>query len=224
MTTDHSGPLSLRPRLLAAIAFGIATGWLLPVAMRGVTRLLLGWNATVWLYLGLVSVMMLRADHGRLKRHAAAHAEGAVAVLIIAVAAAAVSLAAIVAELGAAKAGNAQPAGPPMLLALATLVGSWLLLPVEFALAYASRYYVGGPRPGGLAFPGPDDGGNGAASAPHYADFLYFSFTIAATAQTSDVAVTTRAMRRLVIAHGVVSFAFNTMVLALAINMAASQF
>jgi uncharacterized membrane protein len=110
-----------------------------------------------------------------------------------------------------------------MLLALATLAGSWLLLPVEFALTYASRYYAADAAPGGLDFPGTDKGAS-AASAPHYADFLYFSFTIAATAQTADVAVTTRAMRKLVIAHGVLSFAFNTMVLALAINMAASQF
>jgi len=128
-----------------------------------------------------------------------------------------------VAELSSVKGSPAGQAWPNVLLAVVTLIGSWLLLPFEFALTYASRYYVTGSTPGGLDFPGMDESAGGA-SAPGYTDFLYFSLTIAATAQTSDVAVTTRAMRKLVIAHAVVSFAFNTMVLALAINIAASQF
>ncbi len=217
------GPLRVRPRLLVAIAFGLVAGALLPDTLRGVTRLLLAWNVTVWLYLVLVGTMMRHPDHGHLRRQAAAHAEGAGIVLMIAVAAAIASTAAIVAELSGGKAGGAALAWPNVLLALATLVGSWLLLPFEFALTYASRYYVAGSVPEGLDFPGMDESAGGD-SAPGYADFLYFSLTIAATAQTSDVAVTTRRMRKLVIAHAVVSFAFNTMVLALAINIAASQF
>jgi len=216
-------PLRMRPRLLVAIAVGVAAGALLPDSLRGVTRLLLGWNMTVWLYLALVGTMMRHPDHGHLRRQAAAHAEGAGIVLMIAVAAAVASAAAIVAELSGVKASPAGLAWPNLLLALATLVGSWLLLPFEFALTYASGYYVTGSAPGGLDFPGMDES-LGGESAPNYTDFLYFSLTIAATAQTSDVAVTTRAMRKLVIAHAVVSFAFNTMVLALAINIAASQF
>lgn len=217
------GPLRLRPRLMIAIAFGVATGFLLPETLRGVTRLLLGWNGTVWLYLGLVGTMMRHPDHGHLRRQAAAHAEGAGIVLMIAVAAAVASMAAIVAELGGANTSHGEHAWPNVALALATLVGSWLLLPFEFALTYASRYYAGSATAGGLDFPGMDESAGGA-SAPNYTDFLYFSLTIAATAQTSDVAVTTRAMRKLVIAHAVVSFGFNTMVLAMAINIAASQF
>lgn len=217
------GPLRLRPRLMIAITFGVATGLLLPETLRGVTRLLLGWNGTVWLYLALVGTMMRHPDHGHLRRQAAAHAEGAAIVLMIAVAAAVASMAAIVAELGGAATSHGEHAWPNVALALATLVGSWLLLPFEFALTYASRYYAGGAATGGLDFPGMDESAGGA-SAPNYTDFLYFSLTIAATAQTSDVAVTTRAMRKLVIAHAVVSFGFNTMVLAMAINIAAGQF
>ena len=217
------GPLRVRPRLLIAIAVGLVVGGVLPETLRGVTRLLLAWNTTVWLYLALVAMMMRQPDHGRLRRQAAAHAEGAGIVLMIAVAAAVASMAAIVAELGGMKASGAGLAWPHVLLALATLVGSWLLLPFEFALTYASRYFAAGSAPGGLAFPGLD--GNAAGEpAPNYTDFLYFSLTVAATAQTSDVSVTTRAMRTLVVLHAVVSFGFNTMVLALAINMAASMF
>ena len=54
--------------------------------------------------------------------------------------------------------------------------------------------------------------------------FLYFSFTIAVTAQTSDVGVTTRAMRRLVLGQSVLSFVFNTTILAFSINAVASFF
>jgi uncharacterized membrane protein len=144
-------------------------------------------------------------------------------VLVIAVAAAVASMAAIFAELSGAKASAAGLAWPHLLLAVATLTGSWLLLPFEFALSYASRYFVAGAAGGGFDFPGMDESAGGT-SAPNYTEFLYFSFTIAATAQTSDVAVTTRSMRKLVIAHAVLSFAFNTMVLALAINIAASLF
>ena len=215
--------LRVRPRLLVAIGVGIAAGVLLPESIRGVTRLLLAWNTAVWLYLILVAKLMRHPDHGHLRRLATAQAEGAGAVLAIAVAAAVASMAAIFVELSGAKASAAGLAWPHVLLALATIASSWLLLPFEFALSYASRYFVAGGAGGGLDFPGMDESAGGT-SAPNYTEFLYFSFTIAATAQTSDVGVTTRAMRKLVIAHAVLSFAFNTMVLALAINIAASLF
>ena len=221
----------MRPRLLAAMAVGVAAGLLLPEFAHGVTRWLLGWNTTVWLYLALVWHMMRRPDQAQLRRHAAAHAEGAGIVLMIVIAAAIASIAAIVAELSSVKGSPVAQAWPNVLLAVVTLIGSWLLLPFEFALTYASRYFVAGAKPGGLDFPGTDERADENAdenandeSAPSYSDFLYFSLTIAATAQTSDVSVTTRAMRKLVVAHAVVSFAFNTMVLALAINIAAGMF
>ena len=95
------------------------------------------------------------------------------------------------------------------------MIGSWLLLPTLFALTYASAYY--GPIPiAGSPFPA-----RRASFEPDHTDFLYFSFTIAVTAQTSDVAVTTREMRRLVLCQSVLSFVFNTTILAFAINAAA---
>jgi uncharacterized membrane protein len=214
-------PLRVRPRLMVAIAVGVAAMALLPDSLRGVTRMLVAWNMTVWLYLALVGAMMRRPDQAVLRRHAAAHAEGAGIVLLIAIAAATASVAAIVAELSAVKASAPGIAWPNVALALVTLTGSWLLLPFEFALTYASRYFVAGKAPGGLDFPGIDEHADDD-TAPGYSDFVYFSLTIAATAQTSDVGITTRAMRRLVAMHAMVSFAFNTMVLALAINIAAS--
>ena len=99
-----------------------------------------------------------------------------------------------------------------------TVIGSWLLLPMLFALTYASEYYGADPDCG-LSFPGATP-----KFEPEHTDFLYFSFTIAVTAQTSDVGVTSRAMRRLVLGQSVLSFVFNTTILAFAINAAASFF
>jgi uncharacterized membrane protein len=211
----------VRPRLLIAIGVGVGAGWLLPEALTGAGRVLVAWNAAVWLYLILLGTMMAQPDHGRLRRQAAAHAESAVVVLVLAAAAAVASLAAIFVELGQVRSTGAGLDWPQLALTLATVVGAWLLLPFEFALTYASRFYSRAAPAGGLEFPRPAEH---EAPPPNYIEFLYFSFTVAATAQTSDVGVTSRAMRRLVIAHSVLSFAFNTLVLALAINMVASLF
>ena len=86
------------------------------------------------------------------------------------------------------------------------------------SLTYAATFY--GPEPDrGLQFPG-----SNAKFEPGHTDFFYFSFTIAVTAQTSDVSVTTRKMRRLVLFQSVLSFVFNTTILAFAINAAAGFF
>jgi uncharacterized membrane protein len=107
-----------------------------------------------------------------------------------------------------------------LLLAGATVVASWALTHTTFALRYAHYYYGDGPAPGeedrgGLAFPG--------GAPPDFWDFLYFSLVIGMTCQVSDVQVTLPTMRRLVLVHGVLSFFFNTVVLALAVNLLASS-
>lgn len=207
--------LRLRPRLLTAISAGFALAWFLPTALPLLTRLLLGWTSGVWLYLLLVFLLMHRADAHHLKQRAVAQSDGVVAVLLLAVIGALASLAAIALELTQFRHGVSLVDGwPYLLLAIATVSGSWLLLPAEFALAYASLYHRGA-GPHGLEFPGDAD-------MPDYGDFLYFSVTVAATSQTSDVAVSSRPMRRLVLVQAVLSFVFNTGVLALTINILAS--
>jgi len=210
--------LRVRPRLMLSVAVGIAAALLLPGTHQAVTRCLFGWNVSVWLYLGLAGLMMLQADHAKLRRIALAQAEAAGTVLCIVVVAAMVSLVGIVAELMAAKAPGTPHALPHVLFALATVAGSWLLVPTMFALTYASHYYRTA-HGNGLNFPTNDD-----SFKPDYGDFLYFSFAIAVASQTADVSVSTPAMRRLVLLQSVLSFAFNTAILALTINIAASLF
>ena len=207
-----------RPRLAASVVVGLVAALVLPGGQGLVTRGLLGWNVAVWLYLVLVGFMMIRADHHRLRRAAVAQAEGAATIVAIVSIAAVVSLLGIVAELSAAKLPGAPHAVPHLLFALATVVGSWLLVPTIFAQTYASLYYRAA-HGSGLQFPGAD-----AAFRPDYVDFLYVSFTIAVASQTADVAVSTQAMRRLVLLQSVLSFAFNTAILAFTINIAASMF
>ena len=206
-----------RPRLLISALIGALAAFVVPDIESAVTRALLGWNIGVWLYLVLIGLMMLRADHGRLRKAALAHAEGAAVVSAVVVAASLASLVAVVLELAAAKAG-ARHAVPHALIALVTVAGSWLLLPTLFTLNYASLYYrVENGQ--GLAFPGTDK-----SFKPDYMDFLYFSFTIAVALQTSDVTVTTPTMRRVVLVQSLLAFVFNTTILAFTINIAASLF
>ncbi len=212
------GHLRVRPHLMTAVAVGIAAALLLPGTHGVLTRGLFGWNAAVWLYLVLAGWTMWHADHARLRQVAQAQAEAAGTVLVIVILAAVVSVLGTVAELMAAKGPNAAEALPHVMFALATVIGSWLLVPTMFALTYASEYHRA--REGnGLNFPHEGD-----AFKPDYADFLYFSFTIAVAAQTADVSISTQRMRRWVLLQSVLAFAFNTAILAFTINIAAGLF
>ncbi|MDE2625973.1 MAG: DUF1345 domain-containing protein [Burkholderiales bacterium] len=207
-----------RPRMFIAAAVGLAVAIVVPGIGSALTRALLGWNVGVWLFLVLIGLMMLRADHDRLRRVAVAQAEGAATVLAVVSVAAVVSIVAIVFELSTAKQPGAHYALPHALFALTTVAGAWLLLPTLFAMNYASLYYLTG-HGDGLQFPSTE-----AGFKPDYADFLYFSFTIAVASQTADVSICTRPMRRLVLLQSVLSFVFNTTILAFTINIAASLF
>lgn len=202
-------------RLAAAFAVGLAAAFLIPGVDDPVSRALVGWNVAAWLYLAQVAWAMFHADHAHVKRVAEAQAESIVVVLLIVIAGALASLAGTVLLLSAAKGHEAGAIGRAV-LAVSTVIGSWLLVPTLFSLAYASRYYRA-TEGGGLGFP------EGKGFHPHYADFLYVAFTIGVASQTSDVLISNAAMRRLVLLQSVVSFGFNTAVLAFTINLAAGM-
>ncbi|WP_077035448.1 DUF1345 domain-containing protein [Pelomonas sp. KK5] len=205
-----------RPRLLASVALALVLPWLLPATVPTLARGLIGWDAGVWLYLLLLLRMMVKENGGHhLQLTARANADSMVAVLVVATLGATASLVAVALEQSQVKQGlGALHGWPYLLLVISTVAGSWLLLPVEFALGYASVYHEDSDAPHGLEFPGQDE-------HPDYLDFIYFAVTLAATSQTSDVAVSSRPMRRLVLIHAGLSFVFNTCVLALTINILA---
>ena len=108
-----------------------------------------------------------------------------------------------------------EEVGSGLLLAVASIPLGWLMLHTLAAFHYANLFYApapGGGEAGGLDFPGTPE--------PELWDFLYFAFVIGMTAQVSDVAVRTTALRRTALAHGVASFLYNTVILALAVNAA----
>jgi uncharacterized membrane protein len=201
-----------RPRLFLAGLLGIAVAALLPSQLRLETRSLVAWDIAVALYLVFAFRLMMNSDINRIRRRAAMQDEGRIAILVLVVAVAMASLAAILVELGGAKDANRQPGN--LALAAVTILLSWAFTHIIFALHYAHEYYdENAHKGGGLNFPG--------ETAPDYWDFVYFSFVIGMTSQVSDVAVTSPAIRRLVTAHGVVSFIFNATLLALTVNIAA---
>ena len=97
-----------------------------------------------------------------------------------------------------------------------TIALSWAAVHTIFALHYAHEFYRGA-KPGGLQFPSGDTHENA-----DYWDFVYFSFVIGMTAQVSDVGITDKTIRRTATAHGIVSFIYNTALVALMVNIAAS--
>ena len=200
-----------RPRTFVAIALGVVAFFLLPSSPRLVTRLLVAWDTFATLYLALVYLMMWRSEHRSVKRNAILQDDGRFLILLVTALGAFASIAAIVFELGVS-----NRSGPGLILATVTIVLSWAAVHTAFSLHYAHEYYRGG-KPGGLQFPNGD---------PHkdadYWDFVYFSFVIGMTAQVSDVGITDKTIRRTATVHGIISFVFNTALVALMVNIAAS--
>lgn len=207
-----------RVRLVTALAFGLGLFLMLPVQWPSVltTRLLLCWNAAVLLYLVMALWVVATSNLDTLRQRAYRQDEGQKTILLLTAIAVLASLVAIVAELGTIKSMGGSEKMLHLGLAASTVASSWLFMHLMFAMHYAHDYYLSGRRGQvpGLAFPNED--------APDYWDFLYFSAVIGTSGQTADVSFTSKAMRRTGLLHCVLAYFYNTTVLALTINIAAS--
>lgn len=206
--------LRTRLRLLTSIIAGLVIGMILPTNLSAVTRCLIGWNVIVWCYLGLIGWLMSKANHVLVRRMAEQEDKGAVAILAVMSMASIVSIAAIVLELANMK---GVSGGHKLLhygFTAATVFGSWCLVSILFTFHYARLFYSSPPDQRALSFP--DNLEN-----LDYWDFLYFSFTVAVTFQTSDVAIMSRSVRKTVLAQSILSFLFNIAIFGLSINIAA---
>ena len=202
-------------RLMISAVLGLIAALALPASLTLVTRMLIGWDIGVLIYLVAAAVVMTQCSSvSSMQSNAAAQDEGAFAVLILAVAAAIASLGAIFAELAIVER-TSPHYGLYTALAIGTVVLSWAFTHTIFALHYAHEFYGESLRKSGLKFPGDGE--------PDYWDFVYFSFVIGMTFQVSDVAVTHKSIRRLVVAHGVLSFFFTAAIIAMTVNIAASM-
>ena len=204
------------PRLSAAATLGIAVSILAP-ADSIISKILFGWNAGVWAYLVLMLWLTARAKAPDVRRIAVVEDENAGLVLLVVCIAAIASLATIAFEL----AGSRDLETTRKLLHYGftafTVVGSWLLIGVIFSVHYARLFYTWEGKDPALRFAE-------GLETPNYWDFLYFSFTISAAVQTSDVGVATRDLRKIVLAQSLIGFLFNTAILGFSINIAAGLF
>lgn len=207
--------LTNRPWLMVAFVLGfVAFGLLIPVPMHMRARVLIAWNITQWAYILRILLLMTGADAAKIRRTAITHDESAKVVLAFFSMAALVTLGGIFFEIISSK--DAEGAHKLLRIGLPaiSLAGTWLLLPLIFAVNYAHSYYCAAPDKRPLKFP--DDIDN-----PSYWDFAYFAITIAVASQTADIAVMSSAGRRVVLVQSMLSFLFNTAVLGLTINLAA---
>jgi len=201
--------LKHRPGLLTGAAVAVAAGLAAGRLTGPIAAALMGWCAGVVAYLAVDIWIASRATAKTMRARAEAVDQGRITILIISTGAAVASLAAILINMAQAK-GTAD-SGLAAALAAVTVLLSWIFVHTVFAFTYAHDFYKGGH---GLVFP--------KTPEPDYWDFAYFAFVIGATAQVSDVSITSPSIRRLALAHGVIAFFFNTAILAFGVNLAAS--
>jgi uncharacterized membrane protein len=207
-----------RPRLLLGAALTVAVYFLTPSHMREPTRLLIAWNAGTYAFLAMILELWVNPK-GDARADSRPEDEGQEALLILAVLAGSAALGAIVWELGPVKSMEGWAKTGHLLLVASTILSAWTFIHVMFALHYAGAFYAptgDGGISGGLKFPNEND--------PDWTEFAYQAFVIGCAFATADVNVTTAEMRRVVLAQGVVAFFFNTVVVALTINLAAGLF
>jgi uncharacterized membrane protein len=211
--------LRSHPRLFAAAAVAVVLYVILPAPAGAATRLLIAFDGGAVVFLAAVWVMMATATRDGMRQRAKLEDESRYTVLILSTAVAIAILLTIVFELHGLKDLSSGVVGLHVALAAGTILLSWFFMNTMFALHYAHGYYSDADptsdyKPtGGLAFPGHPE--------PDYWDFLYFSFVVGMTFQVSDVQIEDHSLRRGVLAHGVLAFFFNVVVMALTINIVA---
>jgi uncharacterized membrane protein len=206
-------PARLRPRLLGAAIMACLVFAVLPAAWALNSRLLVAWDVGVGCFLALAWIMAARSSPAKMQERAAVEDVTAVTFLALTLAAATVSLVAIAAELTGIRSDGSDEQAFRLIVAAATILCSWFFVHTMYAIHYAHEYYGDRGERRGIAFPHEKE--------PDYWDFFYFSFNLGAAAQTSDVVILSKRMRRLALAHTILAFLFNTTILALAVNVGA---
>jgi uncharacterized membrane protein len=199
-------------RFYVALVLGIIV-WATTGTLVHQLRLIAAADTFFGVYLVLMTILVVRTTPDELRKLAAVEDEGIILIVFIALAASCFSLGSIFTLLNQQK-----PSVVQLVLTLASAPLGWFMLHTIAALHYAHLYYARTASgclsrdTGGLKFPGTDE--------PHPWDFIYHSFVIGMTTQVSDVMVLTTPMRQLTLAQAIISFFFNTVLIALAVNVA----
>ena len=205
------------PRTIAALACGIVAYAVLPHALGRASASVLAWDVAAAVLVALSALLFMRGGDRTMAANAMRQLDGEWTMFAITLGGIGFSFVALVTELSSMK--ELQPGARDLHVGLvgATLLLSWLTTHVVFTLRYAHEYYTTSPGgtkvDGGLEFPGDE--------TPDYWDFFYFAIVLGMTFQVSDVDITSKKLRRLATVHGLISFLFNTVIVALTVNAAA---
>jgi uncharacterized membrane protein len=214
----HAAFWKRRPRLIISTFVMLGFYFLMPRWVPVETHLVIAFDAGAIVFLAAVWAMMSRATPVTMRHRARIEDEGRLFILVSTLFFATAILIAVAFELHAIKDLPPMAAGARVVIAAVTILLCWFFMNTIFAEHYAHEYYVDGPGPkpepaAGLMFPG--------CKVPDYWDFLYFSFVLGMTFQVSDVQIESHRIRRVALAHGILAFFFNVVIVALTINILA---
>jgi uncharacterized membrane protein len=183
------------------------------------TEAVLGWNVFATSTIVLAWIVMSTKDPYDVRRGASIQDASQTFLFTVVISAATISLFAVFVLLGSTKGLSPTNSAEHIALSVSAIALSWTLVHTLFSLRYAHLYYFDAHKldrdkiQGGLLFPEDNN--------PDYLDFAYFSFVIGMTCQVSDVNIASKRIRRVAIIHGLISFAFNTAILAMIVNIIA---
>jgi len=211
--------LDVHHRVFVGCVIAVAAFLALHGRVNFPTQLVIAWNAFTLTMVTLAWIVICTRDPYEVRRDARLQDSSATFLFVLVISAATASLLAVGFLLGSAKNLSHTGLASHISLAVSAVILSWLLVHTIFALRYAHFYFWDARKvdrhavSGGLIFPG--------KGAPNYFDFAYFSFVIGMTCQVSDVQISSSQMRRLAFVHGLISFAFNTAIIAMFVNIVA---
>jgi uncharacterized membrane protein len=205
--------LRSRPRtVISLMIFVVVAAALMAMELRPATSILLAFDLAAVIFLSIIARMFNRANTAHMRTQAKALDTGRWGILWSGIVLSTVVLVALSNELHAAKTGGVLA----LVIGAVSVVLSWLFLNTMFAIHYAHGFYGDfGDKHTGLDFPD--------TPHPDYWDFAYFAIVIGMCFQVSDVQVTSRYLRRVVLLHSVIAFFFNVFIIAITVNIVAGQ-
>ena len=213
--------ISLQWRLGLGLVAGGLSAWLAPASMAPLARAVAGWDGFAATNLVLIVLGMRLVDTDAIRRVAASKDLPRTVAFVVVIGGAMASLLAVVGLLSTLKNLPEEAKALHLALGVGAVALAWALVHCVFTLRYAHAYYDAddqGNDEGGLVFP--DDIGKDCKDKlqPNYLDFAYFAFVVGMTAQTADIGISSRDIRRIALLHSIISFVFNTAIVALTIG------
>jgi uncharacterized membrane protein len=202
-------------KIIICIVLAIAAYLVADIKNNPLTRLMIGWNTFSLCMIIMTWITFKITTPDEIRRQAGLRDASHVAIFVIVLISAFASFFAVLLLVISEK---KETEAFDIPVAIAGMFFSWFLVHTIFAMRYAHIYYGDHEtqpaiHAGGLIFPDED--------RPDYIDFAYFSFVLGMTFQVSDIQVTSKQLRKMALLHGILSFGFNTIIVALTINVIA---